>query len=95
MPDTFDLLDEVTLNSPNKDYDYGGATTELPEGKYYHLNASLDDFVLNDFEDEWLRAAKVELNGKAQKRDAHKHVIYRVVADADARRTALDDAFTD
>jgi len=93
MPKQFTILETVTLNDPNKDRGYGNRTSELSEGKYYWINAPVDGFVLSEFEDEWLRAADVELDGKSKNRDSHKHVIYRAVVDEDDREIVLNDAF--
>jgi len=93
MPKQFETLEEVTLNDPNKNRSYGNRTTELPEGKYYWLNAPVNGFVLSEFEDEWLRAVDVELNGKSKNRNSHENVIYRAVVDDDDRKIVLNDAF--
>jgi len=93
MPKKIDTLEEVTLNDPNNDRSYGNRTSELPNGKYYWLNAPVDGFVLNEFEDAWLRAVDVELSGKSKNRSSHKHVIYRAVVDKDDREIVLDEAF--
>jgi hypothetical protein len=93
MPKKIDTLEDMTLNDPNNDRSYGNRTSELPDGKYYWLNAPIDGFALNEFENEWLRAVDVELSGKSKNRNSHKHVIYRAVVDKDDREIVLDEAF--
>lgn len=93
LPRKFELLEEETLNDPNNDRSYGNRTSELPDGKYYWLNAPVDGFVLDEFEDEWLSAVDVELSGKSKSRNSHEHVIYRAVVDNDDREIVLDEAF--
>jgi len=94
MPKKYDKLENNTLNSPRRDADYHGKTTKMPNGRKYWLEAPLDDFILEEFEEDWLKAAKIELNGNNNNNPSgHKKVVYQAVTDINARETVLDDAF--
>lgn len=93
MPRQNSDLEEITLNDPTNDRSYGVNTTELPNGKYYWLNAPLNGFILAEYEDEWLEACKVELTGPSSNRPGHQPVVFRAINNDADRRQVLDEAF--
>ncbi len=93
MPRQVSYFEEITLNDPSNDRSYGVNTTELPNGKYYWLNAPLNGFILAEYEDEWLEASKVELTGPSSNRSGHEPVVFRAISNDADRRQVLDDAF--